>query len=299
MNELEWMYYKVYLPHEKYSDVFTEKVVKEAAETITENFDCEKWFFIKYLDETGYHFRIRFLTDIENFDAIASYLEELFEIKGNDVLSQDVPVQKRILPIDSFPTKGSGTDSLHYELSMYEPELDKYGEEIGITIAENIFHASSEFIIKVIPQLNRGETDRYQLALLCMQQFIDKCVELERKEIFLEYYIDYWSGVLFNPARKSYKDSLQTAAHSRIETLNIMLNASLPESIEVAYKEFSNELQKSIDKLSTYKDISENIEKYCFHYIHMMNNRLGVWTIEEAYLAILLLTNLREKQLMR
>lgn len=297
MIELEWIYYKVYLPDEKYSDEFTENVLKKAVETITNNFECPKWFFIKYLDETGYHFRIRFLADIKNFDEITNFLENLLETEGNRILKSSVLPKKRILPIESFSPKARTSDFLQYELSMYEPEFDKYGGEIGVDIAEEIFTTSSEFILKTISQLNKNESDRYQLALLCMTKFIDFCIEDERKEDFLENYVDYWSGVLFDPARISYKKSLQTAALSRIETLNTMLTTSLPSSIERALENFINELKEIISKLRGYENLSKDLEKYCFHYIHMMNNRLGVWTIEEAYLSALLLTNLKEKQI--
>jgi thiopeptide-type bacteriocin biosynthesis protein len=294
MDENEWLFYKIYVPSEAHGDIFLEKILKPATEELWKNEKYIKWFFIRYLDDSGYHFRLRYLVRSNDIDSVCDFLENRFDEELSSLLDFEINRRKRILPIPSFD-KGHVEQKSYYELSIYEQEIEKYGGENGLSLAEDIFMASSNLTVKAISGINSGEIDRYKLGLLTMNILMDECLEPKEFSSFLENYINYWTGSNYSSERKPYRDSLIEAGDKRKEsTKRVLENHKMNQEVQNEINEFRNIVKLTIDFLQKNEKISQSLAHLCFHYIHMMNNRLGIWPGEEAYLAALLQPVMKE-----
>lgn len=293
IDEYDWIFYKIYLQQENMSDFIVETVVKEAAQHLLKHDLCQKWFFIRYLDESGYHIRLRFFCDLTNVNEICTYLEELMDDRFEDIGEMKFETQQRILP--STVNDSSLNNSYnHYELSLYDQEYEKYGGENGIMFSEDFFQISSEFVVNIITNLNDERINRFTIGLKCMKLLIDSCVNVAPD--FLKHYISYWSGFYFDSSRSDYKKSMIEAGKKRTDVVLRTMETPLPEKNEATYQLLTEEVQQLVSKIKEDHSVQRSLDELCFHYIHMMNNRLGIYTTEEAYLAALLLPLYKKKE---
>lgn len=291
-NDKEWIYYKIYLNQEKYGDLAVEKIVKPAAEHLRKF--CVKWFFIKYLDETGYHIRIRFLTPVDNIEYVCNYLEELIESNLEQFEKMKIEPISRLVPT-KYKDLNNGTLESHFELAIYEPEVKKYGGISGLKYAEDIFQISSEFCVNLVPYMNTKKINRFDIGLKTMNIFIKSYLNESEYISFLEEYVSYWCGEKYDESRKEIKRSFLNAAFLRQEATESIINKSLGD-IDSLLFDFEKDVLTVTQLIRQDKQVQESMSHLCFHYIHMMNNRLGIWTIEEAYLAALLLSFFKKKK---
>ncbi|WP_176087354.1 thiopeptide-type bacteriocin biosynthesis protein [Virgibacillus dokdonensis] len=287
MNQnLEWVYYKIYFPEEKYIDYFVENIMSKLYKELKSNEKVQKWFFIKFIDETGNHIRLRLQVYNEDLDFVCNYIEEDLEKKLPEVLEVNITTKERILPLEDVENS-SGLNDCFYELDIYEPEIEKYGGSIGVTYAEDIFEISSNLTLDFMHYINKDRIDRYTIGLLTMAEFMNTCLEQNKVSSFLMNYISYWIGANYSDKGLMYRDSFLKAGQKRIETTKLIKD-SLPEVLIRKIEEFAKDINKVVERVISDQKVPQPIEELCFHYIHMMNNRLGIWPVEEAYLAALL-----------
>jgi thiopeptide-type bacteriocin biosynthesis protein len=114
-------------------------VVEHAAATGA----CDRWFFLRYADP-DFHIRVRFHGE-------------------PGAVSQLIPaIHERCAPLVA--------DGLIHrvQLDTYDREIERYGGDAGIELAEQLFHADSEAVLAVIRTLDvASELDeRWRYALL-------------------------------------------------------------------------------------------------------------------------------------
>jgi hypothetical protein len=99
---------------------------------------ADRYFFLRYLDEDGFHLRVR-----------ARFPRPAHDRKAL------VPAQRRL---DCLGVVA--------ELSpaRYQPETEKYGGPVGIDVAERQFTASTDFAFEVVRVLDDGRAWRTMLA---------------------------------------------------------------------------------------------------------------------------------------
>ncbi|MBM7111355.1 hypothetical protein SAM19_04775 [Brevibacillus laterosporus] len=109
----------------------------------------------------------------------------------------------------------------------------------------------------------------------------------ERKELW-EQILHKWSGAE-SPEGEFYKMSFSQAAMRRRETIEekIMEYEQNPFVLNLI-EEYGQTVKKAFEDIRNCQKIRLTKIHLLFHYIHMMNNRLGIWPIEEAYLGALL-----------
>ncbi len=134
----EWLYFKVYS-----GSVTAEKILKESILPFVEQGLDEAWFerffFIRYRDESGAHFRIRFY--------------------NNDTHKQG-PLSRQLMAVLQ-PLLDNGN---LYKVSTdrYSRELERYGDDL-VEAAEHLFHNDSLAVLRFINLLESEEIEQYRL----------------------------------------------------------------------------------------------------------------------------------------
>jgi len=293
----------VYIFHKGYlysyeSDRVIEGIVKPFVKICEINCWIKNYFFIRY-SETGTHIRLRFFGD---------------EKKMDDIVKPEF--EKYI--IENFPADLK-IDSPDYELFKwveYEPEIERYGGEYAIKVAEEYFNYSSNFCIELLEGITRGNNSQRLGKGLIATNLIIYCFT-ESRELGLQLAKQYHRGYLsaFSAQDRVKEDMLEMfengfdkQAQNLVEFNNNLWGVleekgELPEN----FRRFIDNLNVIKNKLaqldSEDKLINDQKEMNLFQkyfrivpsYIHMMNNRLGISIPEESYISFLITKALQAK----
>lgn len=269
------------------SDNIILNIISPFVQKCIENNWIDKYFFIRY-SENGPHVRIRFFGD-ENI--LHETVKPEFElvVKGFEFKKE---FKLRENPI---------------EWVDYEPEIERYGGENAIPVAEECFFVSSKATIESLEKIN-DHSDRLGKGLLHMVIMVN-CFFPEKHQAtrFCEnYHKGYLTGVASNEELKNfYVDSFKNGFDRQSEKLKEFIarfwemlhdNDELPVNLDV----FRNSIFSIKEKLLVLNRqgllIDDQTDEPLFEskiyrilpsYVHMMNNRLGISIPEESYLAYL------------
>lgn len=286
MKNYEWLQYNIYSKDIHELDYLVSFVVKPAANKVKTMFDMSNWFFIRYLDETGPHIRLRFKIMEHEFTDVMGFLEEFLLTSLASLNEQSIAIPKRLLPLNMGEGHFSSAER-RYEMSLYDPELEKYGGEEGILLSEKYFSSSSNLTLEVIADLISERVNRFEFGIKLMDNLLKAAWENQNEiDEFLLNYTKYWAGDKLKNGDNQISQNFIDSAMSRNEKVKEILMSEFPPNTERALEQFSEELKLILHEM---KPIGESGPYgIYFHFIHMMNNRLGVWPIEESYLAALL-----------
>lgn len=287
----------VYIFHKGYlysyeSDRVVASVVKPFVEICRKNSWIKNYFFIRY-SESGTHIRLRFFGDEKTLDEIVKPEFEKFLLAN---FPEDLKV-----------------DLPEYELFKwveYEPEIERYGGNHAIEVAEEYFNYSSDFAIELLDGVTQGNnSQRLGKGLIATNLIIYAFTS--SRDLGLRLAEQYHKGYLSAVARQDglkedmlemFKDGFDKQAQNLIEFNNSLWevleeDGELPESfIEFVKNLFTiknklNQLDsegKLIETDSGKMNLYEKYFRIVPSYIHMMNNRLGISIPEESYLSFLI-----------
>jgi lantibiotic biosynthesis protein len=154
----EWLYVKLFT-----GTATADQVLRRAARAVESSLaagGADRWFFIRYGDP-GWHLRLR--------------------VHGapDRLLEETLPLLRRV----TEPLFESG-QLWRVQLDTYEREVERYGGEAGISLAEHVFHADSDAVLAVVGQLtgDAGEELRWRVALRGIDLLFDDLgLTLEQK----------------------------------------------------------------------------------------------------------------------
>lgn len=205
-----WVYLKIYSPEEMEND-FSIMLENEKRKLF-----IDKFFFIRYFDETGRHIRLRikYKNAKQAFDKFSYVKDWLSKVKNIDILRT-------------------------YTINEYHRENNRYGGADLIEFIENIFFENSEFVIRTIA--NNDMTDSkvvkkvyflvvsYFLGQLVkdkneMYELLDKVTNKNsyRKEykVKRKEYMKILDGILESVQRSSIVDSAMSEISSKRNLTN-------------------------------------------------------------------------------
>lgn len=104
--------------------------------------DASAWFFIRYFDMTGQHLRLRLHCDADDVDRLYERSAELNDMV-RDIRTADVG--QRLVP-GAAALGRPGVQRVR--ATLYSPELQKYGGEEGVRLAERLFTASTRWYVE-------------------------------------------------------------------------------------------------------------------------------------------------------
>jgi len=154
----EWLYVKLFA-----GTATADQVLRRAAHAVESSLaagGADRWFFIRYGDP-GWHLRLR--------------------VHGapDRLLRETLPLLYRA----TAPLVEAG-QLWRIQLDTYEREVERYGGEAGIGLAERVFHADSDAVLAVVGQLtgDAGAELRWRVALRGIDLLFDDLrLTLEQK----------------------------------------------------------------------------------------------------------------------
>ncbi len=138
----EWTFAKLYTGTSTADRVLREAVAPLVAEAQASG-AVDRWFFIRYGDP-DWHLRLR----------LHGHPERL----RTEVLPALCGIARALI---------DGKRLWRFQLDTYEREVERYGGEAGICLAERLFHVDSETVLRILERLggDEGAVVRWQLAL--------------------------------------------------------------------------------------------------------------------------------------
>ena len=284
----EWIYLKLYLGQavDKLDGLILETVPKILA---LERF--ERWFFLRYIDEKGVHLRLRFKVPAGNAARLTTPIRTLCE-KGLEEVVRFPPADYRpmVLPL-GFDTQRSpsANATVGIVVDAYEPELEKFGGACGMPIAEEIFEASSGSALEILGEEARGQYSRKTIAPCLMNVVLDAFAPAEGAQRFWRNYSLYWLGGETMAAEDWRTRFFEKGSRLREQRIPIVWSADLPARVTRLMEQWRERLQRASSAYAQIEDLGQvTTGILAFNFIHLMNNRLGFISLEEAYLAALL-----------
>lgn len=228
------------------------------------------FFFIRYWNG-GPHIRLRIAN--KNYNQILEIKEIIKKYLNQYPSTVQLSNEEYTLKSDEFSTK-EGIESLPLQDNNsileipYSPEMNKYIDENALYLSEMIFSISSIYALNILNTSNKKSELYYismQHTMYMLQFFIKEDSQLAE---FLENYFKYWR--IFSEGKP-----IKVPKINRLISMEFLKYDSY---FEILKKTYSN----------------SEIQGLVFNYIHLFNNRLGIDTKEEAFLAQCLLRYIRE-----
>lgn len=142
----DWLYAKLYC-----SEHAQERILSESISALLGDLPRDlvaKWFFLRYRD-TGHHLRIRFWGGAES-NLPAHMLQHLQR------MCRGLKARKRLVSL---------------QLDTYNREVERFGGFDAIEHAESLFHADSEFWLKILALLSRQRAPELRAAVRVLSVF--------------------------------------------------------------------------------------------------------------------------------
>lgn len=142
----EWLYLKLYTGAATADQVLRDVIGPVAKASSTAGI-IDQWFFVRYADP-DWHLRVRFHSHGAN---------------GTQRLYGEL---LPLLQAQMAPLLDDGR-LWRVQIDTYEREVERYGGDAGVLLAEQLFHLDSEAIVALLAQLegDAGEARRWRLAL--------------------------------------------------------------------------------------------------------------------------------------
>ncbi|QRK11345.1 lantibiotic dehydratase [Archangium violaceum] len=155
-----WLYAKLYTGTAS-ADVLLREHLAPFIEEVKDSGATGRWFFLRYGDP-DWHVRLRFLGEPARL--LGEVLPELSS--RVESLTREGLVRRLVL-------------------DTYEREVERYGGDEGVELAERLFHHDSEAVLALMPMLAGGEEGadaRWRLALYgCHRLLVELGLELEAR----------------------------------------------------------------------------------------------------------------------
>ena len=237
------------------------------------------FFFIRYHDKEGQHIRVRCLT--------------------NKSVSEFAKIYENIISFQSI------------KFIAYERETERYFGNNGMICSEKQFILCSKVIIK-LSQLGNFTYERALLFSLCLHIIYLRTIKVsnEEKAALLNKIIEDWY-----PSAKDYMENSQNLQNlSKLDVYNhftntIENNGLLTEIVNELIRSTPIDFVNLLDQIDPshnlslfyHKMIEINLEIFDLfknserlidltrHYIHLTNNRLGVFNQDESFIAYFVL----------
>ncbi|MEQ9441164.1 MAG: thiopeptide-type bacteriocin biosynthesis protein [Cyclobacteriaceae bacterium] len=311
-------------------EAFLKEAVQPFAEQILQGQLAEQYFFICYW-EKGPHIRLRFL-------APTSRLERVIKPKLMDYFSRYFhhrpSFRKEPAWLAELPEEQAWYPNDSIQFIAYEPEINRYGGEQAMTVAEQQFCSSSRTILSAMAESQQWSYERalgagIQLHLSMLYQL--GLSQTEACQFFHQIFTNWLPrayvqrGEAVTPAmlhqRKEEVVQAFDQSYNRQKEQILPMVRTLWEGLEEQadfgqpwLRQWMDDMQKVAGHIATVQKngqlgqpthfvVNPSLPVAPAHqirwaiydsYVHMTNNRLGILNRDEGYLGYLLLRVLRE-----
>ncbi|HDD0571703.1 TPA: hypothetical protein PD805_002643 [Staphylococcus aureus] len=247
-----------------------DKLLTKCILKLYKNKYIDNFFFIRYWNG-GPHIRLRVAE--KNYNQILEIKKRITDYLNCYPSTAQLSKEEYTLKSTKFSKKENikplplQENNTILEIPYY-PEMNKYIDEHTLFLSEMIFSISSVYALDILNITNKKGELYYismQHTMYMLKYFIKDNTLLDK---FLETYFKYW------------------CSFSEIKSIKIPKISTLVE------KDFSK-YNSYFDILKQKHDYNE-LQGLLFNYIHLFNNRLGINTKEETFLAQCLLKYLKD-----
>lgn len=282
--DASWSYYKVYLG--RYTPQMDFACVRLAKE-LQEKFAPQEWFFLRYADTTGPHLRFRW-KDAPDGAARAPAFETVVEDLLCEMVYTPPSTYRPLVNLGHAPpapAEGRSPQAFAYR-DDYRPEFEPFRGPDYIDVAHGLFQGSSEVAVSILGMELDGGPSRKSLAPALMRRVLDALVPRAEHEEFLEGYLRYWTvqdGINLDYLTPDFEAKAMELLDQGydLEPGELECQAVLKRWEEG----LAEAAQRYGDLLPDHRLFPDNLP---FRFMHLMNNRLGVGILDEAYLAAVL-----------
>ena len=281
----DWVYFRLYAGQasdrmEWFLTDVTPRVIDAGAGS------WDRWFFLRYFDETGFHLRLRLRAHAGGAEALRRAIHPLCE---EGLLGLAALPPSTYSPLVPHPGGVPAPRPGHVGVvpDTYEPEYDKFGGPAGVAIAEEAFQASSEIAIGILTDERERHHPRKTLLPSLMVAAIDAFAPGADQIELWRGYAEFWLRELggTSPWRERFLAKARQLAADGVPV--VTPDESLPESSRAHLVRWREALARSA---RAYRALSHGraVPLVASQFVHLMNNRLGCHALDEAYLATLL-----------
>ncbi|HYQ96475.1 MAG TPA: thiopeptide-type bacteriocin biosynthesis protein [Candidatus Eisenbacteria bacterium] len=277
------LYSIFYAPRERLEGVLNRLISPIAAE-IQDHPDLDSLFFVRF-SEPRWQLRFRILGRPAWVNGL---LRDL--------------VERRVSELEA------GGDIEGHELTRYDREYDRYGGELGMSLAERLFHLDSLACLEIVRLDHAGSLakSRREYAMALVDRFLD--LARFSTEDRLEFYRFGYAWALEQKTwGQDDLDSLEgrfQKIHGSLESLFFGTQAEDPArfyggaeaaSVATGFLERARPVVESILHEHRAGRIKQDLRYLFWSYAHMMTNRLGVEATPEAILRFFMFRLLEER----
>jgi hypothetical protein len=283
-RDSRWLYYKIYTAA---GVIHLEHLIAQTLPAVLECPGIGRWFFLRYLDEEGPHLRLRIRTT--GHSAGLDHAVTPLLARGLDQLSEVPPLEHcPTVMLPQPPNPSLAAPVMGIRRDRYRPEVGKFGVH-GIYIAEALFEASSRIAVQIIIDERAGEYSRKDIVPLLMKSVQDAFAHQGDTSAFWERYASYWLSTIAKSEelRQRFVEKRSELAARGITVLG--RQDRLATGAATCLAQWRLALEKAVDEYSRVPDVpAVPMADLAFHFVHLMNNRLGVMPVEESYFGVLL-----------
>jgi thiopeptide-type bacteriocin biosynthesis protein len=286
-----WLYLKLYFGNaaERMEHGIIDLCKKLKAETI-----FKKWFYLRYFDESGIHLRVRVLpqdlgSENEARDIFDSICGDVIYCLHEYPKSNYIPmIQPNNFDIEN-EIQNVGSNDVYAEFAEYEPELEKFGGDFGVSIAETHFHESSQLASAILDIESQDKGSRKTISPWLMTICYEVFNPTDAKA-YWQHYSYFWLGGESHAAndwRERFFDKAESIAELNLHPCTNKEN--LTDSENEILDSWRNSLEgiKNSYLFAEGKHTAKS-DVICFNFSHLLLNRIGITAMEEAYMATLM-----------
>lgn len=245
----EWINYQIYSSEENIEKILSGSVLQDVIKNLINERYIQKWFFVRYVDEDGFHLRIRFniLNPIENTGIVLSKMSNYFDI----------------------------IEITDYKMVPYKREINRYKGK-NIIYSEELFFHQSNLIIQLLKFLDskHDENLRWIIGVKLVDIQLNQFDLTLKEKVIISDSLKNEFNREFNIKKKGFKDFNHKYEENKKDIESFMSTSFIKEIEEpiLHYIENSTELIIKISNNLSKKDKSEILKSF----IHMMLNKLFV-----------------------
>ncbi len=260
----DWLYLKLYCPSALDDEVIAGPVLDLVAFAESANL-ITSWFFIRFADPMT-HLRIRFHGVPENLTQLFPHVCRW----ATDLV-----------------LRGS---CFRFGFDTYEREIERYGGEAGVGLAEDIFAADSRAVAELLYALSRQELPRTTLAVLTADTLLSALGidAIERLSWYRAWArLSHADGAQYRERRDLLRRLLADEPRAALRRADLALLLD-------DYRRALDRAATGLDALTRNPDVRHRRASVCRSYVHMHCNRLLGRDAADEQLVLQLLRRTRE-----